>query len=143
MPSRTRRMDAQMSNPEAAFVVLAAGAGTRMRSDTPKVLHTLAGRTMLSHALRAVTKTAKEFTPAGIADRVSGSGGSLIDSVKEFFEDEGNRRQANHHHAQPPGAASVPEAASSDRKTRACTRAHNDNPESETPRASALPRTNV
>ncbi len=34
---------------EAAVIVLAAGAGTRMRSDTPKVLHTLAGRSMLSH----------------------------------------------------------------------------------------------
>ncbi|MDT5299172.1 MAG: bifunctional UDP-N-acetylglucosamine pyrophosphorylase / glucosamine-phosphate N-acetyltransferase, partial [Mycobacterium sp.] len=38
---------------EAAVIVLAAGAGTRMRSDTPKVLHTLAGRSMLSHALHA------------------------------------------------------------------------------------------
>ena len=28
---------------ESAVLVLAAGAGTRMRSDTPKVLHTLAG----------------------------------------------------------------------------------------------------
>jgi bifunctional UDP-N-acetylglucosamine pyrophosphorylase/glucosamine-1-phosphate N-acetyltransferase len=27
---------------EAAVIVLAAGAGTRMRSTTPKVLHTLA-----------------------------------------------------------------------------------------------------
>jgi bifunctional UDP-N-acetylglucosamine pyrophosphorylase / glucosamine-1-phosphate N-acetyltransferase len=41
---------------EAAVIVLAAGAGTRMRSDTPKVLHTLAGRSMLSHALHAVAK---------------------------------------------------------------------------------------
>ncbi len=32
-------------------VVLAAGEGTRMRSATPKVLHRLAGRTMLSHVL--------------------------------------------------------------------------------------------
>lgn len=36
---------------------------------------------------RAITKTAQELTPAGIADRVTGSGGSFIDSVKEFFED--------------------------------------------------------
>jgi hypothetical protein len=36
---------------------------------------------------RKVTATAKELTPAGIADRVSDSGGSLFDSVKEFFED--------------------------------------------------------
>jgi bifunctional UDP-N-acetylglucosamine pyrophosphorylase/glucosamine-1-phosphate N-acetyltransferase len=43
-----------------AIVVLAAGAGTRMRSDTPKVLHTLAGRSMLAHALHAVAKVAPE-----------------------------------------------------------------------------------
>jgi len=34
-------------------VVLAAGEGTRMRSATPKVLHAVAGRTMLGHALTA------------------------------------------------------------------------------------------
>ncbi|MFE3290936.1 bifunctional UDP-N-acetylglucosamine diphosphorylase/glucosamine-1-phosphate N-acetyltransferase GlmU [Rhodococcus sp. NPDC059234] len=38
---------------ETAVIVLAAGAGTRMRSKTPKVLHTLAGRTMLAHSLHA------------------------------------------------------------------------------------------
>ncbi|WP_430912425.1 bifunctional UDP-N-acetylglucosamine diphosphorylase/glucosamine-1-phosphate N-acetyltransferase GlmU [Methylobacterium sp. sgz302541] len=35
-------------------VVLAAGKGTRMRSDLPKVLHAVAGRTMLGHVLAAV-----------------------------------------------------------------------------------------
>ena len=39
---------------ESAVLVLAAGAGTRMRSDTPKVLHPLAGRSMLAHAVHAV-----------------------------------------------------------------------------------------
>ncbi|MGD9619786.1 MAG: bifunctional UDP-N-acetylglucosamine diphosphorylase/glucosamine-1-phosphate N-acetyltransferase GlmU [Mycolicibacterium sp.] len=39
---------------EAAVLILAAGAGTRMKSDTPKVLHTLAGRSMLAHSLHAV-----------------------------------------------------------------------------------------
>jgi bifunctional UDP-N-acetylglucosamine pyrophosphorylase/glucosamine-1-phosphate N-acetyltransferase len=37
----------------AAVVVLAAGQGTRMRSATPKVLHTLGGRSMLGHVLAA------------------------------------------------------------------------------------------
>ncbi len=37
-----------------AVVVLAAGQGTRMRSGTPKVLHTLGGRSMLGHVLAAV-----------------------------------------------------------------------------------------
>ncbi|NNH70064.1 bifunctional UDP-N-acetylglucosamine diphosphorylase/glucosamine-1-phosphate N-acetyltransferase GlmU [Nocardia uniformis] len=45
---------------QTAVVVLAAGAGTRMRSKTPKVLHPLAGRSMLAHALHA----ANEIDPA-------------------------------------------------------------------------------
>ncbi|WP_067697871.1 bifunctional UDP-N-acetylglucosamine diphosphorylase/glucosamine-1-phosphate N-acetyltransferase GlmU [Nocardia jejuensis] len=45
---------------QTAVVVLAAGAGTRMRSKTPKVLHPLAGRSMLAHALHA----ANEIEPA-------------------------------------------------------------------------------
>lgn len=35
----------------AAVIVLAAGAGTRMKSSTPKILHTLGGRSMVGHAL--------------------------------------------------------------------------------------------
>ena len=38
-----------------AVVVLAAGKGTRMRSRTPKVLHEVVGRSLLGHALAAVT----------------------------------------------------------------------------------------
>jgi bifunctional UDP-N-acetylglucosamine pyrophosphorylase/glucosamine-1-phosphate N-acetyltransferase len=41
-------------------IVLAAGAGTRMQSDTPKVLHELAGRSLLAHALLAVVKVAPQ-----------------------------------------------------------------------------------
>src|SRR5258708_23569592 len=37
----------------AAVVVLAAGEGTRMKSRTPKVLHTLCGRSLLGHAIAA------------------------------------------------------------------------------------------
>lgn len=35
-------------------IVLAAGEGTRMRSDKPKVMHEIAGRPMLGHVLTAV-----------------------------------------------------------------------------------------
>src|ERR1700727_4079450 len=44
----------------AAVVILAAGEGKRMKSRTPKVLHTLCGRTLLGHALAA----ADELDPA-------------------------------------------------------------------------------
>ncbi|WP_018043720.1 bifunctional UDP-N-acetylglucosamine diphosphorylase/glucosamine-1-phosphate N-acetyltransferase GlmU [Methylobacterium sp. 88A] len=37
-------------------IVLAAGKGTRMRSDLPKVLHAVAGRTMLGHVLAAASE---------------------------------------------------------------------------------------
>jgi bifunctional UDP-N-acetylglucosamine pyrophosphorylase/glucosamine-1-phosphate N-acetyltransferase len=37
----------------AAVIILAAGEGRRMKSGTPKVLHTLCGRSMLGHVLGA------------------------------------------------------------------------------------------
>jgi bifunctional UDP-N-acetylglucosamine pyrophosphorylase / glucosamine-1-phosphate N-acetyltransferase len=39
---------------DAAVLILAAGAGTRMNSDTPKVLHGIGGRSMLAHVVHAV-----------------------------------------------------------------------------------------
>lgn len=40
--------------PEITAVLLAAGQGTRMKSDLPKVLHPVCGRPMVWHALQAV-----------------------------------------------------------------------------------------
>ncbi len=40
--------------PSLAAVVLAAGEGTRMKSDLPKVAHPLAGRPLIGHVLNAV-----------------------------------------------------------------------------------------
>ena len=36
----------------AAVIVLAAGAGTRMKSRTPKILHEIGGRSLVGHALQ-------------------------------------------------------------------------------------------
>jgi len=44
------------SSRKALAIVLAAGEGTRMKSDTPKVLHQVAGRSMLAHVLDAVAE---------------------------------------------------------------------------------------
>src|SRR3954467_7179249 len=43
-----------MSKRTCLAIVLAAGEGTRMRSALPKVLHPIAGRSMLAHVLAAV-----------------------------------------------------------------------------------------
>lgn len=45
-------------------VVLAAGAGTRMKSDLAKVLHPIGGRSMIEHALRAVSGAEPDTTVA-------------------------------------------------------------------------------
>ncbi len=49
-----------MSKRKLAVIVLAAGQGTRMKSKMPKVLHTLAGKSMLSHVLGGVEKLSPE-----------------------------------------------------------------------------------
>jgi len=55
------------------IVILAAGLGKRMHSDTPKVLHRLAGRALLSH----VIETAKRLSPSVICV-VYGHGGETV-----------------------------------------------------------------
>jgi bifunctional UDP-N-acetylglucosamine pyrophosphorylase/glucosamine-1-phosphate N-acetyltransferase len=55
------------------IVVLAAGAGKRMRSALPKVLHPLAGRPLLSH----VIETARALSPTRIVV-VVGHGGEAV-----------------------------------------------------------------
>ncbi len=52
----------RQSRSELHVVVLAAGKGTRMRSSRPKVLHEIAGRSMLAHCL----DTAADLDPATI-----------------------------------------------------------------------------
>ena len=57
-PTRPDTPDAPPATGPAAVIVLAAGEGTRMRSALPKVLHPLAGRPLVDHALRAAEGTA-------------------------------------------------------------------------------------
>ncbi|OZC55414.1 bifunctional N-acetylglucosamine-1-phosphate uridyltransferase/glucosamine-1-phosphate acetyltransferase [Rhodococcus sp. 14-2470-1a] len=67
------------------MVVLAAGAGTRMRSKTPKVLHPLAGRTMLAHALHA----AADLGPDHLVTVVGHDRERVTESVLELSEELG------------------------------------------------------
>ena len=45
-----------------SVVILAAGQGTRMRSSTPKVLHTISGKPMLFHAIDAAQQVSDDIT---------------------------------------------------------------------------------
>jgi len=63
-----------------SVIILAAGKGTRMRSNLPKVLQPLAGRPLLRH----VIETAKKLNAANIIT-IYGHGG---DKVQQAFEQE-------------------------------------------------------
>src|SRR5262245_40392084 len=57
-----------------AAIILAAGAGTRMKSSLPKVLHKIAGLSMLGHVVKALRGAGVEHivvvtAPAGQAVR--------------------------------------------------------------------------
>src|SRR5688572_18739741 len=57
-----------MSRPLAA-VILAAGKGTRMKSDRHKVLHPIAGRPMIEHLLESVGALGAERIVVVVGDR--------------------------------------------------------------------------
>jgi bifunctional UDP-N-acetylglucosamine pyrophosphorylase/glucosamine-1-phosphate N-acetyltransferase len=69
----------------AAAIILAAGMGTRMKSDLHKVLHPIAGRPMLAHLLASVDALSPErvvvVVGAGreqVAPLVEGQGGKVV-----------------------------------------------------------------
>jgi bifunctional UDP-N-acetylglucosamine pyrophosphorylase/glucosamine-1-phosphate N-acetyltransferase len=69
---------------QSAVLVMAAGAGTRMRSDIPKVLHTLAGRSMLAHVLHSIAKVAPQQLVVVLGhdrDRITPAVAELADSL--------------------------------------------------------------
>jgi bifunctional UDP-N-acetylglucosamine pyrophosphorylase/glucosamine-1-phosphate N-acetyltransferase len=97
---------------QAAVIVLAAGAGTRMRSDTPKVLHTLAGRSMLSHALHAVAKVAPQHLVVVVGqdrERVSAAVGELADELGRRIDIAVQDEQLGTGHAVGCGLSALPD----------------------------------
>jgi bifunctional UDP-N-acetylglucosamine pyrophosphorylase/glucosamine-1-phosphate N-acetyltransferase len=63
-------MSQQPATPSAA-IILAAGRGTRMRSELHKVLHPIGGRPMLGHVLDAVAALGPERTVVVVGDRAA------------------------------------------------------------------------
>ena len=66
-----------MNNKKLSIVIMAAGRGTRMNSELPKVLHRLSGETLLNH----VIATAEKLTPENIVTVVGHEAQMVQDSV--------------------------------------------------------------
>ncbi|MDI9930671.1 bifunctional UDP-N-acetylglucosamine diphosphorylase/glucosamine-1-phosphate N-acetyltransferase GlmU [Rhodococcus sp. IEGM 1354] len=97
---------------QTAVVVLAAGAGTRMRSKTPKVLHPLAGRTMLAHALHAAADLGPDHLVTVVGhdrERVSAAVHDLATTFGRTIHTAVQDRQLGTGHAVQCGLAALPD----------------------------------
>jgi bifunctional UDP-N-acetylglucosamine pyrophosphorylase / glucosamine-1-phosphate N-acetyltransferase len=76
-----------MTQPSALAIVLAAGKGTRMKSDLPKVMHRLAGATLLAHVLRAAKAAAVDRIAVVVGPGMEqvGAAASVLDPKLQTF----------------------------------------------------------
>ncbi|MFI6026100.1 bifunctional UDP-N-acetylglucosamine diphosphorylase/glucosamine-1-phosphate N-acetyltransferase GlmU [Amycolatopsis magusensis] len=65
-------------------LILAAGEGTRMRSTTPKVLHPIAGRPLVEHAVRAAAGLDPEHLVVVVGHGREAVGGHLDEVAKQL-----------------------------------------------------------
>ncbi|MEO8094054.1 MAG: NTP transferase domain-containing protein, partial [Pseudolysinimonas sp.] len=72
-----------MTDMQLAVIVLAAGQGTRMKSARPKVLHHLAGRSLIGHVLA----TARSLEPVHLVVVVRHERDSVVATTTELMPD--------------------------------------------------------
>lgn len=85
-----------MSVRPCLYVVLAAGKGTRMKSSLPKVLHKIAGQSMLAHVLGTASSCGGRFAVvvAPGAEAVAAEAKRLLPEV-QIFEQQSQRGTAD------------------------------------------------
>src|SRR5436190_23837081 len=77
-----------MSGRTCLTIVLAAGEGTRMRSSRPKVLHEVAGRSLLGHVLTAAANTSIAVVVGPAHDDVSADACVYAPQTRTFVQAE-------------------------------------------------------
>ena len=77
-----------MSGRTCLTIVLAAGEGTRMRSSRPKVLHEVAGRSLLGHVLTAAANTSIAVVVGPEHDDVSADARVYAPQAQTFVQAE-------------------------------------------------------
>ena len=72
-----------MTDLNLAVIVLAAGQGTRMKSSRPKVLHAIAGRSLVGHVLA----TARDLAPSHVIAVVRHERDTVVSTIAELMPD--------------------------------------------------------
>jgi bifunctional UDP-N-acetylglucosamine pyrophosphorylase / glucosamine-1-phosphate N-acetyltransferase len=75
-----------------SIIVLAAGAGTRMKSDTPKVLHKISGKPMLYYSIKEALKLSDDITVVLFhqAQRVQSEMEKYFSNINFVIQDHAN-----------------------------------------------------
>ncbi len=68
-------------NPSLSIVILAAGKGSRMKSDTAKVLHNISGKPMLYHIIKASLQISDDITVV-----VAHQKEQVIEAMQGYFD---------------------------------------------------------
>lgn len=97
---------------ERAVVVLAAGAGTRMKSDRQKTLHEIGGRSLLSHSLHAAAGIHPSQLVAVVGhqrDQVSPAVEAIADEMQVEIRQAVQEEQNGTGHAVQVGLTAIPD----------------------------------
>ncbi len=75
-----------------SIIILAAGAGTRMKSDTPKVLHKISGKPMLYYSIKEALKLSDDITVVLFhqASRVQSEMEKYFSNINFVIQDHAN-----------------------------------------------------
>ncbi len=75
-----------------SIIILAAGAGTRMKSDTPKVLHRISGKPMLYYSIKEALKLSDDITVVLFhqAQRVQAEMEKYFENINYVIQDHAN-----------------------------------------------------
>lgn len=97
---------------ERAVVVLAAGAGTRMKSDRQKTLHEIGGRSLLSHSLHAAAGVHPEHLVAVVGhqrDQVAPAVEQIAEQMHVEIRQAVQEEQNGTGHAVQVGLSAIPD----------------------------------
>lgn len=97
---------------DCAVVVLAAGAGTRMKSAKQKTLHEIGGRSLLSHSLHAAAGVNPQYIVAVVGhqrDQVSPAVDEIASQLGRTIDQAVQEEQNGTGHAVQCGLTAIPD----------------------------------